>query len=155
MKGRSVALALAAGLALAAPARADEGCEGPHAAGASKLIVQVYGVHAAKGEVAITIYPDDRRRFLAKGGKVARIRIKATATVRACFWLPSASYAVAVYHDANGDRDFNRTFVGLPAEGFGFSNNPETWTGLPSISAARFRLPSGEGSVTIHMRYLR
>lgn len=155
MKGRTAAFALAAGLALAAPALADDGCEGVHAAGASKLIVQVHGVHSAKGEVAITVYPDDRRRFLAKGGKVARVRVKAATTVRACLWLPAATYEVAVYHDVNGDRDFNRTIVGLPAEGFGFSNDPETKVGLPPISAARFRLMPGEGSVVIQMKYLR
>ena len=35
---------------------------------------------------------------------------------------------MAIYHDANGDHDFNRSLVGLPTEGFGFSNNPETKT---------------------------
>ena len=155
MKGRSAALTLVAGLALAAPACADDGCEGARVAGASKLVVQVHGVRSAKGEVAITVYPDDRRRFMAKGGKVVRLRLKAESTVRVCLWLPPANYEVAVYHDANGDRDFNRTMVGLPAEGFGFSNDPETRLGLPSISAARFRLTPGEGSVMIRMKYLR
>lgn len=155
MKGRSAALAIAASLGLAASARANDGCEGAHVAGASKLTVEVHGIRAAKGEVAITVYPDDRRRFLAKRGKVARLRVKAEPSVRACLWLPPANYEVAVYHDANGDHDFNRTMVGLPTEGFGFSNDPETRLGLPSISATRFRLTPGGGSVVIRMRYLR
>ena len=69
--------------------------------------------------------------------------------------MPPGSYALAIYHDSNGDRDFNRTLVGLPAEGFGFSNNPETKVGLPSLSAARFSVGSGERSLSIQMRYLR
>ena len=155
MKGHMGAWALLGALALASPALADEGCEGAHAAGTSKLTVQVSGVHSARGEIAITIYPDDRRRFLAKGGKVARVRVPAAASVRVCLWLPPASYAVAIYHDVNGDRDFNRTLVGLPAEGFGFSNNPETKLGLPPLSHARFKLAPGEGAISIQMRYLR
>ena len=156
MKGRTAALALLAGAALAAPAWADDGCEGVHTAGAAKLTVQAHGVRSARGEVAITVYPDDKRRFLAKGGKIARVRVKAAApSVRGCLWLPPANYEVALYHDANGDRDFNRTLVGLPAEGFGFSNDPETKIGLPPISAVRFRLPSGDGSIAIQMKYLR
>jgi uncharacterized protein (DUF2141 family) len=62
---------------------------------------------------------------------------------------------VAVYHDANGDDDFNRNMLGLPTEGFGFSNDPDTKVGLPSISATRFRLPAGETSIAIRMKYLR
>jgi uncharacterized protein (DUF2141 family) len=155
MKGHTAALALLGALALASPALADDGCEGVRAANSAKLIVYVNGVRSARGEVAITVYPDDKRRFLARSGKLARVRVKAAASVRACFWLAPANYEVAVYHDANGDRDFDRNLVGLPAEGFGFSNNPETTIGLPPISAARFHLSAGEGSVTIQMRYLR
>ena len=155
MKGHTGAWALLGALALASPAYAEDRCEGVHAAGTSKLTVQVSGVRSARGEVAITVYPDDRRRFLARGGKLARVRGTASASVRTCFWLPQTNYAVAIYHDVNGDRDFNRTLLGLPAEGFGFSNNPETKVGLPPLSQTRFKLSSGEGSISIQMRYLR
>jgi uncharacterized protein (DUF2141 family) len=81
--------------------------------------------------------------------------VRAAASVRACFWLPQGSYAVAIYHDRDGDRDFDRTLVGLPAEGFGFSNDPETKTGLPPLSAVRFRVGAGERVMPVQMRYLR
>lgn len=155
MKGRTAAIAAAAGLLTAGPALADQGCAGTRTPGSSKLTVQVAGVRPATGEVAITVYPDDKRRFLAKGGKWARQRVRAAATVRACFWAPQGSYAVAVYHDRDGDRDFDRTIVGLPAEGFGFSNDPDTRTGLPPLSAVRFRVGPGERLVPIQMKYLR
>lgn len=155
MKGRTAAIAAAAGLLAAGPALADQGCAGTRAPNSSKLTVQVTGVRPATGEVAITVYPDDKRRFLAKGGKWARQRVRAAATVRACFWAPQGSYAVAVYHDRDGDRDFDRTIVGLPAEGFGFSNDPDTRTGLPPLSAVRFRVGPGERLVPVQMKYLR
>ncbi len=154
MKGRTGTLALVLGLLCASPALADAGCTGVKTAASSKLTVQVNSVRKAVGEVAITIYPDQKRRFLAKGGKVARDRIKAAASVRTCFWLPAGGYAVAIYHDIDGDRDFDRTLVGLPAEGFGFSNDPETKVGLPPLSAVRFQL-AGEKTVPIQMRYLK
>ena len=155
MKVRTVILGLYVGLLSAVPAHAQDTCEGARYATSAKLSVQVTGVRSAKGEVALTLYPDDKRRFLAKGGKFARVRTKAQTTAKACFWVPPGSYALAIYHDSNGDRDFNRTLVGLPAEGFGFSNNPETKVGLPSLSAARFSVGSGERSLSIQMRYLR
>jgi len=160
MKGRTGAntfalSALIAGLAFAAPAFANEGCEGVRAPTSSKLTIQVNGVRSTQGEVAITVYPDDKRRFLAKGGKFARDRVKAAASVRSCFWVPQGGYAVAIYHDADGDHDFKRTVVGLPAEGFGFSNDPETKVGLPPLSSVRFKVGPGETVKTIQMRYLR
>lgn len=155
MKGRTAAIAIAASLLAAGPALADQGCVGLRAPSSAKLNVHVTGVRPPRGEVAITVYPDDRRRFLAKGGKLARQRVRAAATVRTCFWLPPGAYAVAVYHDHDGDRDFDRTLVGLPAEGFGFSNDPETKTGLPSLAAVRFRLGAGERQIAIQMKYLR
>lgn len=155
MKVRLATIALAVGGAIAAPAVAAEGCEGIRSATSAKLSIQITGVRTAKGEVAVTLYPDDKRRFLAKGGKLARIRTKAQLTTNACFWVAPGSYALAVYHDANGDRDFNRTLVGLPAEGFGFSNNPETKVGLPPLSSARFSVGAGERALSVQMRYLR
>lgn len=155
MKVRTVILGFAVSLLSVVPALAQDTCEGVRSATSAKLSVQVTGVRSAKGEVALTLYPDDKRRFLAKGGKLARVRTKAQTVARACFWVPPGNYALAIYHDSNGDRDFNRTLVGLPAEGFGFSNNPETKVGLPALSAARFNVGSVERSLSIQMRYLR
>lgn len=161
MKGRSAGLAAIGavlGLALGSPAAAQEDCEGgPPKTGGAKLSVQVTDVRRAEGEIAVTIYPDDPRRFLAKRGKLLRQRVAAEApTTSTCFWLPTAGvYAVAVYHDANGDRDFDRNRVGLPLEGFGFSNDAPTKTGLPSFDSVRFRVKAGSNPLRIRLRYVR
>jgi uncharacterized protein (DUF2141 family) len=74
----------------------------------------------------------------------------------ACFWLPAPGYyAVAVYHDENANHDFDRTIIGLPAEGFGFSNNPPTPTALPPFKAVRFNARDGETTIRIKLRYLK
>ena len=73
-----------------------------------------------------------------------------------CFWAPEpAYYAIAIYHDVNSDHDFNRTIIGMPAEGFGFSNNAPTRVGLPSFESVRFRAGPGTTQVPISMRYQR
>ncbi len=120
-----------------------------------RLQVDVAGVRNARGQVAVTVYPDVRRRFLAPGGRIARSRVPAAAGVTsACLAVPGPGwYAVAVYHDENGDRDFNRTRIGLPAEGFAFSNDAPTITGLPAFSAVRFRAGAGVHRLPVRMRY--
>lgn len=139
----------------AGAARAEPACAGDPAG--TRLVVRVEGVRAAAGQVVVTVYPDDARRFLAPHGKLLRQRVAASAPeTRACFELPGpGSYAVAVYHDGNGDGRFNRTLVGLPAEGFGFSNDAPTRTGLPAFSAVRFPVRGAETTSRLTLRYLR
>ena len=146
-----ILLAVTAAAALAGAAQAAE-CQGSPSA--NRLSIQVTGVRAAKGEVAVTIYPDDAKRFLAPGRKLLRVRAPARAPeTPACFFLPAPGYyAVAVYHDANGDQDFNRSLIGLPAEDYGFSNDAPTPIGLPAFKAVRFQVRPGETDLTIRLR---
>lgn len=143
-------------LAAATPslAAADEcvGKKGPH-----RISVQITGVRPAQGEVAVTLYADDSRRFLAPKGKLLRARVRAQApATHACFYVAApAVYAIAVYHDADGDRDFDRNAMGMPAEGFGFSNDAPTKIGLPSFDKVRFRARAGETPLRVTMRYQR
>ena len=142
-------------LAAALPQARAQQATSPCADAAASLSVRISGMTSKKGNLTITVYPDDSKRFLAKGGKLARQRVPvALPLTEACFALPAAGrYAVAVYHDANGDHDFNRTFVGLPAEGYGFSNNPVTKIGLPSLKEVRFAANAGENPVYIKLTY--
>ena len=148
-------LALIASAALWAGAAAAAECTS--APGATTLAVHVEGVRVATGDVTVTVYPDDPKRFLAPKSKLARERPTATMPeTTACFTLPGPGYyAVAVYHDANGDNKFGRTLVGLPAEGFGFSNDPSTLTGLPSFKSVRFKVGPGETQLPVKLRYLK
>jgi uncharacterized protein (DUF2141 family) len=139
----------------AQPAFAAGTCGGTPGAGKVKLTTVAEDVRNAKGEVAFTVYPDDRKRFLAGGGKLARVRTAAASpTTTACFWVKPGSYAVAIYHDENGDHDFNRTLFKVK-EGFGFSNDAPTTLGLPSLSDTRFTVPAGGTTIRMRMRYSR
>jgi uncharacterized protein (DUF2141 family) len=147
-------LAIAALGSLATTAHA-QACAGRPGGGAVQLVVVATEMRSKDGEVAFTIYPDDKSRFLVKGGKLLRIRTPAaTPQTRACFWLPPGHYALAQYHDENGDHDFNRTLF-APKEGFGFSNDAPTSIGLPSFASARFALSAGGGTIRARMRYRR
>jgi uncharacterized protein (DUF2141 family) len=139
----------------AAPALADPNCEGPDSA--TTLTVQVSGMNSARGEMAITVYGSDSKKFLAPKGKLLRVRPQAVApTTQACFNLPGpGTYAVAVYHDANANEDFDRSVIGMPTEGFGFSNDAPTKFGLPAFEAVRFSVKAGSNLTRIKLRYVK
>ena len=142
-------------LATASQVLAAAECEALLPAGQLRLQVAIQGVKNAKGNITITVYPDDPRQFLAKGGKLARQRVPAVAPLtQACFQLPAAAhYAIAVYHDADNDHDLDRNLFGLPSEGGGFSNNPQSLIGLPSLDEVRFATQAGDTRVTIRLKY--
>ena len=150
-------------LAAAVPSRPSDAapgaataCQAPGAPAGPRLRVAVSGARSAAGNVTITLYGPRREDFLARGGRLARQRIPlgGAAAVEACFAVSApGDYAVAVYHDENGDRDFNRNAIGLPAEGYGFSNDAPTAFGLPDFDRVRFTLPPGGARLAIRLRY--
>ena len=152
MKGLTVLLAVGSALA-ATPAAAEEACTGPP--GPLRLYVEVANVRSSAGLVAVTLYADDSRRFLARRGSLYVGRMPARqGRTRVCIHLPRAGvYALAVYHDEDGDRRFDRTAIGLPAEGFGFSNNPGTLFGIPAFRAVRMPVPRDGLQAEIRLRY--
>jgi uncharacterized protein (DUF2141 family) len=66
--------------------------------------------------------------------------------------LAPGSYAVSVFHDANGNGKLD-TFVGIPKEGYGFSRNPPFRPRAPRFDEAQVDL-TGNSSTVITLRYL-
>ncbi|MGZ8999349.1 MAG: DUF2141 domain-containing protein [Allosphingosinicella sp.] len=128
-------------------------CTGP--ASPTRLLVRVEGVRSSRGLVAVSLYPDERRRFLAKRGALYVGRVPAVqGATDVCIHVPRPGiYAVAVYHDADADRKFDRTALGLPDEGFGFSNNPRTFLGMPNFSSVRTPVRPSGTRTTIRLTY--
>lgn len=145
-------LLLTLGLGPIAPAGAQGAeCGGPPSG--TYLNVNVERIGASRGLVAVTLYPDVPRRFLAKRGALYVVRVPARAPVtRVCLNVPGPGvYALGVYHDANANRRFDRTMIGLPAEDFGFSNNPKPFLGMPSFGSVRIRVARSGTWTTVRL----
>jgi uncharacterized protein (DUF2141 family) len=144
--------ALAAVAAPLAGARAED-CTGHP--GDVKLFVNVQGVRSGQGLIAVTLYADDSKKFLAKHGSlyVGRVPARQGAT-RVCIYVPKPGiYGIAVYHDADGNHHLNRTALGMPQEAYGFSNNPSTFFGIPRFSSVRIPVRGPEAEISIRLKY--
>jgi len=152
----AVATALAAPLALSG-ASADPspppGCTGTPSS--TWLNVSAQGLRSGNGLLAITLYADNPRKFLVSRGSLYVGRVNANAgTTTGCIFVPAPGvYAIALYHDENANQKFDRTGIGLPAEGYGFSNNPPTLVGLPSFRSVRLSVPRSGLTTRIQMKY--
>ena len=120
-----------------------------------RLHVNVENVRSSDGLIAVTLSADDRSRFLARRGSLYVGRVPARAgTTRVCIHLPSTGvWALGVYHDADGNRSFTRSGLGLPREGYGFSNNAPAFAGLPSFRRVRLSVPRNDMTTSVRLRY--
>jgi uncharacterized protein (DUF2141 family) len=150
------ALAVLAGSAVPALAQvspAAPACQGP----ASKIWINIAvgDVRSSDGLVAVTLYSDDQSRFLAHHGSLYTGRFPAhLGTTQTCIYVPRPGvYAIAAYHDENGNQKLDRGLTGLPTEGFGFSNNPSTFFGIPAFGSVRLNVPKPNLATTIKLRY--
>lgn len=132
---------------------APDGCTGTPSD--TWITIVADGLRNGNGNLAVTTYVDDSKRFLVKHGSISVGRVKAQAgTTRACVFLPKPGvYAFALYHDENANGKIDRSGLGLPQEGWGFSNNPATLFGLPSFSSVRLSVPKPGLVARIHMKY--
>jgi len=75
------------------------------------------------------------------------------ATVRVDFpGLAEGDYAVKVFHDVNENGVLDTSWMGLPKEPYGFSNNAMGTFGPPSFDQSKFRVGPGTTVVRLRLR---
>ncbi len=124
----------------------------------TRLIVLVENARSLDGVIRFTVYPNDPERFLKSGGPIRDLSHLPTPSAlpvtEACIWLPGpGGYALSIFHDANDNGEMDETWIGLPAEGFGFSNNPRLF-GRPRLEQVLFEAPAGDTTINIRLRYV-
>ncbi len=66
--------------------------------------------------------------------------------------LPSGTYAIKVFHDANSNGKLDSNFFGLPTEAYGFSNNVRGTLGPAKFKAAQFVFAPGMSPIQIELK---
>jgi uncharacterized protein (DUF2141 family) len=126
----------------------------PSASGGIGVInAQVVKLRNNHGQVICTLFTrsDDFPERSHKGMTLAVPIRNGHATC--CFKnLPYADYAIVAFHDENHDGEFNQNWLGLPKEGFGFSNNPGILK-KPVFSEAKVTVDQPIVEITIKLNY--
>lgn len=119
--------------------------------------MELTGLRSGKGHVAVSVFADSAREaypgdasaairtfYLELNGKQSlKISLKD---------LPAGLYSVTVMHDEDSDHKFD-SVLGIPAEGFGFSNNPTVYFGPPDFTKTLVNLEA-KPVFEIQMKYL-
>jgi uncharacterized protein (DUF2141 family) len=102
------------------------------------LRVQVTGLAQSKGYLMVAVY-SSKDRFLSEEHFAAhKIAVEDGGPIELTLNLPPGQYAIAVYHDANGNGKLDRNMFQFPTEPYGFSNNARSRTGPPAWNDVRF-----------------
>ena len=119
------------------------------------LHVHLVGLRNSNGQVHCTLF-NDANAFPGDDDHALRDTdgpIKDNAGTCDFKSLAPGAYALVVFHDENGNGKFDQNFLGIPQEGYGFSNNAHPRFSAPKFSDCSFDYKGGELTLTIKMIY--
>lgn len=124
------------------------------ATGSARLVIHVDGLRSSKGIVEIALF-DRQDAFLDSdkrigGGRVAISGDSASIEIEG---LEPGRYAAAFFHDENANGDFDQGLLGIPLEGYGFTNNARAVFSAPSFDDAALTVQPGTNETRAKIQY--
>lgn len=117
------------------------------------LTVRISGIEDFKGKLMIGLY-DDPAKFPNDKGEARGGSVRVTGPEHSYTFknVPYGSYAIAVLHDSNENGEMDVNWLGIPKEGYAFSNNATAMFSAPDFKDARF-VVNGDVTIKITMTY--
>ena len=117
------------------------------------LTVVIKNIDKIEGQIHMGLY-DNAESFLETDKEYRGAIFKVTGSEVSYTFedIPLGVYAISIYHDANKDNECNRNWIGLPSEGYGFSNDFRPSFSAPKFEGAKFTITENM-SISITMVY--
>lgn len=119
----------------------------------TNINVSIPNIKSTKGVIEIGIF-DTSEKFPKVGMtcRTARFKINSQTETFTIENIREGEYAVAIYHDENSDGVCNCNFLGIPLEGYGFSNNVKPVFRAPAFEDCKISVPENS-NITIRLIY--
>jgi uncharacterized protein (DUF2141 family) len=122
-------------------------------AGIGTIEAHVVGLRNNHGQVICTLFtPSDKFPDQSHKGMTMAVPIANKQATCRFQNIQYGTYAIVTFHDENHDGKFNQNWVGMPQEGFGFSDNPGTLR-KPVFNDAKFIVGQPIVQLTIKLNY--
>lgn len=115
------------------------------------LTLTVADIGTNRGEVRIALF-NSKKTYTKKPIHAAVVKVEKGFARWIVTDLKPGDYAIALFHDANGDGKMNKNLIGLPKEDYGFSNDASGTFGPPSWSKAKFTIDEGATQHIINLK---
>jgi uncharacterized protein (DUF2141 family) len=124
----------------------------PHAT-ASKvnLSIEVTNIQSQKGAVYLALFRAGDAFPTGKPAEGKKVDIKGSS-VQASFSVEPGNYAVAVFHDENGNGKMDKRVFGIPKEPYGFSNNFRPKMSAPKFSDCQIQVGNNGKAIQIEIK---
>ena len=117
----------------------------------ANLLVEIQNVQPLKGAIYIALFKSGQD--FPEGKPIEGKKLEATSrNVQASFSLEPGDYAIAVFHDENGNGKLDKRVFGIPKEPYGFSNNFRPRLSAPKFSDCQFSVGTGEKTIRIEVK---
>ncbi|WOK09557.1 DUF2141 domain-containing protein [Imperialibacter roseus] len=116
--------------------------------------ITVSGLRNDKGQVTMYVF-DNAIGFPEERERASQVVSETISNKESVFVLQvtPGDYAVTFLHDENLDGEMQYSWIGMPTEGFGFSNDPRVKLSAPSFDACRFRVTKDGCALTVKAKY--
>jgi uncharacterized protein (DUF2141 family) len=116
--------------------------------------VEVSQLRNRRGAVRAALY-DRAATWLQQSGARASCSGPAAGPIFRCSFgpIPPGQYAIAILHDEDGDGQMDRDWIGVPQEGYGFSNDAAVVLSAPGFGSAAFQHERADLTIPIRVRY--
>jgi uncharacterized protein (DUF2141 family) len=118
--------------------------------------VEILGIRNSVGAVACALFEAPEgfpTEFLRFATNIMMVKVRATKATCDFADIAPGTYALAVIHDENRDGELATNSMGMPQEGYGFSNDAKGILGAPSFEAASFSYNGQSLKLTIALQY--
>lgn len=105
------------------------------------VLIRVQGISVAEGKVRLALFQERSEFPQTESAMMGRVLPAQRQGLQCSIeGLAYGTYAVAAFHDLNGNGQLDRNPFGLPTEPYAFSNNPSVKWRAPRFRDAAFRL---------------
>jgi len=121
---------------------------------AADINIEVQNLKNTVGKVSIGLYnKSENFTIVSKGYKGAHLNIGSHTLSYTFKEIPNGIYAISVFHDENSNSKLDKNFLGIPKEGYGFSNNAKAILSTPSFDKVKFKVSMQTVNLKIKMEY--
>lgn len=118
--------------------------------------VEILEIENSRGKIGCALFESEEgfpSKFMHHATNIVSIEIRDTRASCNFAEIPQGTYALAVIHDENMNGELDTNWMGIPKEGYGFSNDVKIRGGAPSFDDAGFRYEGQTLEMTITLNY--
>jgi uncharacterized protein (DUF2141 family) len=116
--------------------------------------INIPNIKSDKGEILIALFnkADGFPENADNAFQTAKMKAKKGTLSISLPNIADGRYALAIFHDENGDGKMNKNILGIPKEGYGVSNNVKNLMSAPTFKEAAFT-HNRDSELTIQLNY--